>query len=186
MAHGLKPIRRVVTGNDAQGRSRVLFDSAAPNVRENAHKKGTGMTEIWVFHSCPAPISGERDDGILPDHAEPPQAGGHLRIVQSDPKPSDYDPAQDTYIVLEHPPRRTEGGTWERGGQNLYTTRTHKTESLNYGILLAGERILVLDDGEYALEPGNIVVQVGSWHAWSSPNETSQMAFIMMGGKFEN
>ena len=27
-----KPIRRVVTGNDAQGRSCVLFDSAAPNV----------------------------------------------------------------------------------------------------------------------------------------------------------
>jgi hypothetical protein len=29
----IQPIRRVVTGNDAQGRSRVLFDSAAPNVK---------------------------------------------------------------------------------------------------------------------------------------------------------
>ena len=32
MTNAMKPIRRVVTGNDAQGRSRVLFDSAAPNV----------------------------------------------------------------------------------------------------------------------------------------------------------
>jgi hypothetical protein len=32
MTDAIKPIRRVVTGNDAQGRSRVLFDSAAPNV----------------------------------------------------------------------------------------------------------------------------------------------------------
>ena len=31
-----KPIRRVVTGNDAQGRSCVLFDSAAPNVNPGA------------------------------------------------------------------------------------------------------------------------------------------------------
>ncbi len=30
MVEGIKPIRRVVTGNDAQGRSCVLYDSAAP------------------------------------------------------------------------------------------------------------------------------------------------------------
>src|SRR5688572_32475836 len=108
MAEGIKPIRRVVTGNDAQGRSRVLYDSAAPNVNANAFKKGTGMTDIWVFHTCPALISGERDDGNLPFHFEPPHTGGHLRIVQSDPKPKDYDPAQDQYIVPEHPPKKTE------------------------------------------------------------------------------
>jgi len=58
MAEGIKPIRRVVTGNDAQGRSKILFDSAAPNVNANAFKKGTGMTDVWVFHDCPANISG--------------------------------------------------------------------------------------------------------------------------------
>ena len=36
-----RPIRRVVTGNDAQGRSRVLFDSAAPNVNPGAVVRGT-------------------------------------------------------------------------------------------------------------------------------------------------
>jgi hypothetical protein len=185
MADGIKPIRRVVTGNDAQGRSRVLYDSAAPNVNANAFKKGTGMTDIWVFHSCPAVISGERDDGNLPFHFEPPPAGGHLRIVQSDPKLEDYDPAQDKFIVPEHPPKKTEGGTWERGGQNLYTTRIHKSETLDYGILLSGERILITDDGERALKPGDCVVQVGSWHAWGNPNEGSQMAFVMMGAKFD-
>ncbi len=185
MAEGIKPIRRVVTGNDARGRSRVLFDSAAPNVNANAFKKGTGMTDIWVFQSSPAVISGERDDGNLPFHFEPPSAGGHLRIVQSDPKPKDYNPADDQYIVAPHPPKKTEGGTWERGGQNLYTTRMHKSETLDYGILLAGERILILDDGEYVLKPGDTVVQIGSWHAWGNPNEGSQMAFVMMGAKFD-
>jgi hypothetical protein len=184
MAEGIKPIRRVVTGNDAQGRSKVLYDSAAPNVNANAFKKGTGMTDVWVFDRCPANISGERDDGNLPFHFEPPKDGGHLRIVQSDPKPADYNPKDDAFIVAPHPPKKTPGGTWERGGQNLYTTRTHKSETLDYGILLSGARTLVLDDGEYVLKPGDTVVQIGSWHAWANPH-ASQMAFVMMGAKFE-
>ena len=51
MSEGIKPIRRVVTGNDAQGRSCVLFDSAAPNVNANAFKKGTAMTDVWARES---------------------------------------------------------------------------------------------------------------------------------------
>ncbi len=134
MAEGVKPIRRVVTGNDAQGRSKVLFDSAAPNVNPNSFKKGTGMTYIWVFHNCPATISGDKDDGNLPFHFEPPPNGGHLRIVQSDAMRTDYDASKDTYITPMHPPKKTPGGTWERGNQNLFTTRIHKSETIDYGI----------------------------------------------------
>src|SRR5499427_4216501 len=78
--------RWVVTGNDAQGRSCVLFDSAAPNVNPGAISRGTCMTDIWVYQHMPAMISGARDDGNLPFHFEPPAAGGHLRIVQSNGK----------------------------------------------------------------------------------------------------
>ena len=76
MTDPIRPIRRVVTGNDAQGRSRVLFDSAAPNVNPGAVVRGTCMTDIWVYRQSPAPIAGERDDGNLPFHFEPPPAGG--------------------------------------------------------------------------------------------------------------
>ena len=185
MQDAIKPIRRVVTGNDAQGRSRVLFDSAAPNVKASPFQRGTSMTDIWVFQSCPALTNGGRDDGNLPFHFEPPRMGGHLRIVQSAAaKPKDYDAAKDAYAKPEHPPLKTEGGTWERGGQNLYTTRLHKSETLDYGILLSGERILITDDGRRVLKPGDVVVQIGSWHAWTNPNHGSQMAFVMMGGRF--
>ena len=184
-ANGVKPIRRVVTGNDAQGRSKVLFDSAAPNVNANAFKKGTGMTDIWVFHECPAIISGEKDYGNLPFYFEPPPNGGQLRIVQSDAKPADYDAAKDTFIVPEHPPKKTPGGTWERGNQNLFTTRTHKSETVDYGILLNGERTLILDDGEYHLKPGDCVVQLASWHAWRNVSAGS-MAFVFVAANFAN
>jgi hypothetical protein len=185
MADGIKPIRRVVTGNDAQGRSRVLYDGPAPGVKANAFKKGTGMTDIWQFDAVPASISGDRDDGNLPFHFEPPARGGRLRIVQSDCKPADYDPAKDTFITAEHPPRRTEGGTWERGKQNLFNTRIHKSETVDYGILLSGERVLLTDAGEHVLRPGDVVVQLGSWHAWSDRNYGSQMAFLMVTARFK-
>src|SRR5690349_6603436 len=83
MAEKLRPIRRVVTGNDERGRSRVLFDGPAPNVNPGAVAPSAGMTDLWVFHDCPASLSGDRDDGNLPFHFEPPERGGHLRIVQS-------------------------------------------------------------------------------------------------------
>jgi hypothetical protein len=108
-----------------------------------------------------------------------------LRVVQSAAKPKDYDAAKDTLAKPEHPPHKTEGGTWERGGQNQYTTRIHKSETLDYGILLTGERVLITDDGRRVLKPGDVVVQIGSWHAWSNPNAGSQMAFVMMGAKFD-
>ena len=78
MNDGIKPVRRVVTGVDAQGRSKVLIDSAAPGVKANTFKKGTGMTDIWLWDECPAPLSGERDDGNVPFHFEPPGGGSRV------------------------------------------------------------------------------------------------------------
>ena len=185
MAEKLRPIRRVVTGNDEQGRSRVLFDSAAPNVNPGAVSASAGMTDIWVFHNCPAAISGERDDGNLPFHFEPPEKGGHLRIVQSAGRPKNYDPDKDVSAVPLHAPRQRPGGTWDRGGQNAYSSPIHKSATVDYGILLEGERVLLLDDGERVMKPGDVVVQLGNWHGWTNPRSGSLMAFVMMGGKPE-
>lgn len=74
--HNMKPIRRVVTGNDAQGRSRVLYDGPAPNVNPRPDNPRSGMTDVWVYGESPAPLAGERDDGALPYNFEPPMAQG--------------------------------------------------------------------------------------------------------------
>jgi len=186
MADKVKPIRRVVTGNDASGRSRVLFDSAAPNVNPGAIRPGTCMTDVWVFPGCPANLSGERDDGRLPFNFEPPVTGGHLRIVQSPTRPAGYDPAQDKTAVPLHEPRQRPGGTWDRGGANAYSSPVHKSRTVDYGILLEGERVLLLDDGERVMKPGDVVVQLGNWHGWTNPRAGSLMAFVMMGAKFND
>jgi quercetin dioxygenase-like cupin family protein len=60
----------------------------------------------------------------------------------------------------------------------------HKTETIDYGIQLFGERVLRLDDGEVALHPGDIVVQVGAWHQWTAPREGGIMLFDMIAASF--
>ena len=180
-----RPIRRVVTGNDAQGRSRVLFDSAAPNVNPGAISKGTCMTDIWVYQALPAPIAGTRDDGNLPFHFEPPHHGGHLRIVQSNGRPKNYDPAKDPAAKPLTPTRLRPDGVWDRGGQNLFSSPVHKSATVDYGILLEGERTLLLDRGNVTMKAGDVVVQLGNWHGWTNLNSGSLMAFVMMGATFD-
>ena len=185
MAVGLTPIRRVVTGNDERGRSKVTWDGPAPNSHEGSMSPGRGHTDLWVWNECPVPLSGTTDDGNMKYVFAGPGEGGHCRIVQIRPKPADYDPAKDRDLVPDHPPKLRPGsrGTWDRGGNNSFSSSMHKTETVDYGIVLSGERGLILDDGELTMKPGDIVIQVGAWHQWVMP-KGAMMAFSMIGARF--
>lgn len=63
---------------------------------------------------------------------------------------------------------------------------THRTQTVDYGIVLEGEVVLVLDDGaERILGPGAVVVQRGTDHRWENRGEaTARMAFILVDGSF--
>jgi uncharacterized cupin superfamily protein len=61
----------------------------------------------------------------------------------------------------------------------------HRTQSVDYGIVLDGEVVLVLDDSETTLRPGDVVVQRGTNHRWENRSEqTARMAFILVDGEF--
>ena len=181
----LRPIRRIVTANDAQGRSKVLWDGPAPNAHQASMGSGRGHTNLWVWSDPLPAIVGDTDAGDAPYDFPGPAQGGHLRVVQSVSRPSDYDAARDPDAVPEHPPKlRPPSRTWDRGGNNAYSSAMHKTETVDYGIQLFGERMLRLDDREIAMHPGDIVVQVGAWHQWSSPREGGIMLFDMIAARF--
>jgi len=183
---GLKPIRRVVTGNDPQGKSRVVWDGPAPAAHEASMGTGRGHIDFWVWNESPAPLSGDADAGNLHYEFPGPPRGGHWRVVQGVGRAADYDPAKDTTIVPPHPPKEHElGRRWDRGGTNAYSGGMHKTETVDYAILLDGERTLVLDDREVEWKPGDIVIDVGAWHQWSSRNrEGGRVAFDMIAARF--
>ena len=61
----------------------------------------------------------------------------------------------------------------------------HRTQSVDYGIVLSGEVVLVLDDTETVLRAGDVVVQRGTNHRWENRSrETARMAFILIDAAF--
>lgn len=64
----------------------------------------------------------------------------------------------------------------------------HRTETIDYGIVLLGDVVLALDDGsETRLSPGDVVIQRGTNHAWINPGDTrARMAFVLVGATFSD
>lgn len=66
------------------------------------------------------------------------------------------------------------------------TSAMHRTISLDYGIVIAGQLELVLDSGETRiLGPGDICVQRGTMHAWKNPSDTTwaRVVFVLVPSK---
>jgi quercetin dioxygenase-like cupin family protein len=182
----VEPVRRVVTGEDAQGRSKVAWDGPAPNSRRMDPANPSIVSDIWVWNESPAPLDGDTDDGNLKYEFPCPPGGGHVRVIRSAGRPEGYDPANDRKAIALHEPRAKPGGrTWDRGGSNAFTTDMHKTQSIDYAIALQGERVLGMDDGQYTIRPGDVIVQVGAWHQWIRPDTRgSTMLFDMFAAEF--
>ncbi|MES2186790.1 MAG: hypothetical protein V4505_19710 [Pseudomonadota bacterium] len=182
----LKTMRRVITGTNAQGRSVITHEGRAPGQHENTKiGGGRGHTDFWVWRQTPQPLNGAEDTGLWPDEFPGPVDGGHLRVVHwlSD----NGQPEKMLPIVQPHEPKHAADGgrSWDRGGgNNSCISDMHKTESLDFGIVLEGERVLVCDEGSTTIRPGDIVIQVGAWHLWNSVRVGCHMAFDMFSAEF--
>ena len=59
--------------------------------------------------------------------------------------------------------------------------RWHKTDSIDYAIILSGELHMQLDEGEVHLKPGDVVIQRGTMHNWVNRGpEPVVIAFILI------
>lgn len=62
----------------------------------------------------------------------------------------------------------------------------HATNSLDYGVVLQGEIILILEDYNYGprrtMQVGDVSVQRGTRHAWRNPSKTewARMLFVLL------
>jgi quercetin dioxygenase-like cupin family protein len=61
----------------------------------------------------------------------------------------------------------------------------HRTQSVDYGIVIEGEMVLVLDDSETVLRRGDVVVQRGTSHRWENRSgEVARMVFVLIDAQF--
>jgi quercetin dioxygenase-like cupin family protein len=53
----------------------------------------------------------------------------------------------------------------------------HKTNTIDYVVVLEGEIWALMDEGELLMKAGDVLVQRGTNHAWS--NRTDKPAYVM-------
>ncbi len=60
----------------------------------------------------------------------------------------------------------------------------HRTDTVDYGIVLTGEVHLILEVAETLLQTGDVVIQCGTYHAWHNRSDSvARMAFINLSGQ---
>jgi quercetin dioxygenase-like cupin family protein len=158
--------RRVVTGHDTGGRS--VFASDEPVPAAHATPGGTLFYELWATDAAPAPINAGPANagpgGAGPGGAAAPDpAGGPPRVAPA--------PNGTMLRINEMPPGAS--------------SPMHRTRTVDYGIVLDGEVMLVLDDSETVLRAGDVVVQRGTSHRWENRSDApARVAFILIDGAF--
>ena len=180
MTSPLPPVRRVVTGHDAEGRAVIAEDGPPPTSVPLETVPGTVFHELWSTSSVPTEIDNGPDPTRGPLRLAPPAGGTRIRIVDIPP-----DSVQDALTAEEAAAAFASIGASHAHAFDGPHALMHRTETVDYGIVLAGEVWLVLDEGETRLAPGDVVVQRGTNHAWSNRTEvTARMAFVLVDGTF--
>ncbi|WP_017773322.1 cupin domain-containing protein [Paraburkholderia kururiensis] len=165
----LVPVRRIVTHNDAEGRSYALKDEIATNII------GT-LTELWTTGPAPHDHKTIDDAGAKSKTLEPVANGTVFRYFQIPPQSS-----------TEHLSREERLQAWSDLFRNIGASHCqpdtsrdpgmHMTSTTDYIILLSGQITLVLDKTEHDLKPFDVVIQRGTNHAWV--NRGTEEALLM-------
>jgi uncharacterized cupin superfamily protein len=62
----------------------------------------------------------------------------------------------------------------------------HRTETIDYAVVLEGEITLVLDDEDVVLKAGDVVIQRGNNHSWSNRSDKMcRMLYVLIDGRFD-
>jgi mannose-6-phosphate isomerase-like protein (cupin superfamily) len=171
----LEPVRRVVTGLNAEGRSTVVSDEIAPFGWAFPNIPDYGGTDIWRTQ-VPADNSDSAEPCYTPFPLEPSPGGVVFRIAQFPPDKwflSSFD-ADEAFGAMEGSEHVTNDNVQGNGTM-------HRTTTVDLAVVLSGEVYAVLEDGEVRLGVGDTFVQRGTVHGWSNrTDEVCRVAIILV------
>jgi mannose-6-phosphate isomerase-like protein (cupin superfamily) len=155
----------VVTGHNGAGKSVVLFDGPATRIIMDR------VAELWFTDATPGSNSGKADTTDRPPSMQPPAGGSVFRYVCIPPEgdvASNEALARESLSVLEAEQTRVDVS--RHPGM-------HRTNTIDYIVLLSGEVTMRLDEGDVDLRPFDLVIQRGTNHAWI--NRGTQPALLL-------
>ncbi|WP_428155933.1 cupin domain-containing protein [Brevundimonas sp.] len=172
-------MRRVITGIVA-GKSVVLEDGAPAHFHHFAGWPGHAVSVVWATSSTPSlPISGK--DEPRPGLIVAPAPGETRLLTVTFPPDSVFsDPGFDGQAYEAEANIYLKGliDTFEPDAPGM-----HRTNSIDYAVVIEGEVWLELDDGvETRFGPGDLLVQGGVRHAWRNKSESkTTILFVLVG-----
>jgi len=170
----VKPIRRVVTGHDASGKAVVVMDGAAENIVTSALRPSS-RTNLWRTTSMPACYGGARDEADAVFDIEPPSGGTNFRIAEFPPV------SKAELATYDGEKAFAEVGAAHRIVKGARHPFMHRTETVDYAIVLEGEIDMLLDEDDVHLKAGDVVIQRGTNHAWANNyDRLCRVAFILI------
>ncbi|MDP1894587.1 MAG: cupin domain-containing protein [Hydrogenophaga sp.] len=177
-------IHRVVTGHDHEGKAIISSNGPLSTVADIAAIPGTVFHEVWSTAGTPAPVDNGTDPTLGPLKLPPPAQGTRIRFVDIPP---------DTAEFLAHGASNMKAAFSQIGDESASTVKAHsphplmhRTESVDYGVVIEGELTLVLDDSEVQLKPGSVVVQRGTNHAWANRSgKPCRILFVLVDGQYD-
>jgi mannose-6-phosphate isomerase-like protein (cupin superfamily) len=170
-----REIRRVVTSHEADGKAVVLFDGVSPKITKRP-ESGVKSSLMWVTDAAPADVNGAVDRADRTIGIPPPPGGSVFRIV-------DFHPVDESKLPADHMSRNMGKDASHKGWPPRHPAM-HRTRSVDYAIVLAGEIDMLLDDSEIHLKAGDVLVQQSTNHAWvNRGTEPCRIAFVLIDAK---
>ncbi len=172
----MREFRRIVTGHDANGTAIVESDQIATHVLERPNRPGVRLTNFWMSDGGPAEYDGPTETCLGEITLPPPPQGSVFRCVEFLPE------SQNDIIDLGEKYAMGAGAEMPENARHPFM---HRTDSLDYAVVLSGEITMLLDDetGDRVLRPGDVVIQRGTNHAWANRgDEPCVMMFVMLDG----
>jgi mannose-6-phosphate isomerase-like protein (cupin superfamily) len=167
-------VRRVVTVVDRDGKAVVLLDGEDPHKTVRPNRNSVSRL-LWTTDRSPAAISGTTDRAAVNVGIAPPADGSIFRIVDFPPITPEIealDPGHMHGELAAHAPKR---------GLPPRHPLMHRTRTVDYAIVMAGEIDMLLDDSEIHLKAGDVLIQQGTNHAWvNRGTEPCRIAFVLI------
>jgi hypothetical protein len=170
----LKDRRRVITGQNASGKSVVVIDGPPARVFGTDTR---GLAEVWNTDGAPVNSHDTTDRADIDVVLSPPANGSKFRFFAIAPEdPSLSDEEREVRVAERF---AAMGAAQERPDTSRHPAM-HKTETVDYIILLSGEVTLLLDEDECDLKPFDVVVQRGTNHAWINKGTESALLVAVL------
>ena len=168
-------MRRIVTGHNSSGKSIISIDG--PPARSIGEDVG-GLFEIWNTDGNLIDTTDVVDRADIDIILSPPENGSKFRYFQINPTPEGV--PMDIMQEIAADAFEKIGASHHRIDTSKHPAM-HKTETIDYIILLKGDVTLILDEEEIDLKPFDVVVQRGTNHAWANNgNEPALLIAILV------